>query len=75
MNDEINMPQREQGYVLTEQEGQPIWFLGNLSTMKAKSEQTQNSYGMYVALVAPGSSPFLLYWTRWFIQYWTPWFV
>ena len=57
MTQENAMTQREHGYVLTEQEGDPIWFLGNLSTMKAKSDQTQNAYGMYVALIAPESGP------------------
>ncbi len=51
------MLQAKRGYVLADQEGQAIWFLGTLAIIKAKSEQTQQAYSLHVEVVPPGAEP------------------
>jgi mannose-6-phosphate isomerase-like protein (cupin superfamily) len=51
------MTQPRQGYALTDQEGQAIWFFGTLSTLKATSEQTQQAYSLHVDVIPPGAEP------------------
>ena len=45
------MTQTRQGYALADQEGQAIWFLGTLSTIKANSEQTHFASSIHVEVV------------------------
>lgn len=44
-------------YVLPEEGGEAIWFLGLLATIKATGEQTQNAYGLQEHVLAPGREP------------------
>jgi hypothetical protein len=46
------------GYALSQQEGEPIWFLGALATIKATSEQTHNAFALQAkALTLPPAEP------------------
>ncbi len=49
----------EKGYVLAEEEGQAVWFLAFLETIKASSEQTQNAYSLHISTVPVGHGPAL----------------
>ena len=44
-------------HVLGPGEGQPVWFLTNLMTVKATADQTNGAFGLVESIVAPGSSP------------------
>ena len=45
------------GYALSQSEGEAIWFLGALATIKATSEQTHNAFALQEQVVAPGLEP------------------
>lgn len=46
-------------YTLTREEGQSVWFLGTLMTLKAGKEQTNGAYGLIEQVLGPGfASPF-----------------
>lgn len=44
-------------YILTREEGQSIWFLGTLMTLKAAGEQTKGAYGLIEQTLPPGFAP------------------
>ena len=41
-------------YTLTREEGQSIWFLGTLMTVKATGEQANGAYGLIEQILPPG---------------------
>ena len=46
-------------YTFTREEGQSIWFLGTLMTLKATGEQTNGAYGLIEQVLPPGfAAPF-----------------
>ena len=47
----------EKGYALTQEDGQAVWFLGLLETIKASSEQTQNAYSLHLSIIPSGHEP------------------
>jgi quercetin dioxygenase-like cupin family protein len=49
--------ERECGLVLKPGEGKAVWFLGNLTVVKATAETTNGAYGLVESLVPAGASP------------------
>jgi quercetin dioxygenase-like cupin family protein len=49
-------------YALAREEGQPLWFLGTLTLLKATGEQTGGAFGLIEQVLPPGfSSPWHLH--------------
>ena len=51
------MEQSTQPYMLGREEGQSVWFLGTLVTLKATAAQTGGAFGLIEQVLPPGFAP------------------
>jgi quercetin dioxygenase-like cupin family protein len=57
LSKEKNMSQGNEPYVLSQGEGQAIWFLGTLVNIKAVGENTHNAFALLESVNPPGTEP------------------
>lgn len=51
------MPPATEPYMLTRDEGQPIWFLGTLMLLKATGERNGHTFSLIEQVLPPGFAP------------------